>query len=298
MTTALQNIFAMYCIMMGAYFLKKRSPYPVEVVNNLVFNFFLPVTIFYSIIEIQTFQPSAFIRLVVFSFGVLLVTCALTFFMIKPFHFSENVKRTFILGASYGNQAFLGFPVAYAFLGDMGVVLAIFYAIGGYFFLYIVGFYIMTGKVGPSGLLKNPLVISLTVGLLCLFLKLEVPQLLSYSFSLMNKATFPLSMVVVGGGLSLKFFLASKNIIRTLTVSFIKLIISPLIAYIFGLALSLPVDQLAICTLLSGMPAAVLVTIFSVKYDGDDVLSNSIVSVTTLASIGTVPLLSFLLKQM
>jgi hypothetical protein len=38
MTTALQNIFAMYCIMMGAYFLKKRSPYPVEVVNNLVYS--------------------------------------------------------------------------------------------------------------------------------------------------------------------------------------------------------------------------------------------------------------------
>jgi predicted permease len=51
MGTALQNIFAMYCIMMGTYFLKKRSPYPVGVVNNLVFNFFLPVTVFYSIRE-------------------------------------------------------------------------------------------------------------------------------------------------------------------------------------------------------------------------------------------------------
>ena len=114
----------------------------------------------------------------------------------------------------------------------------------------------------------------------------------------MNKATFPLSMVVVGGGLSLRFFLTSRNIMRTFTVSFIKLIVSPLIAYIFGSALSLPLDQLAICTLLSGMPAAVLVTIFSVKYEGDDIFSNSIVSFTTLASIGTVPLLSFLLKQM
>jgi hypothetical protein len=31
MGTALGNIFAMYCIMMGAYLLKKRSSYPVEV---------------------------------------------------------------------------------------------------------------------------------------------------------------------------------------------------------------------------------------------------------------------------
>ena len=127
MEIALQNIFAMYLIMIAAYFLKKKSPYPVEVVNNLVFNFFLPVTIFYSIIGIQEPQLAQFAKLAVSGFVVIFLTCVLAFIISKPFHFEEGLKRTFLLGASYGNHAFLGFPVAYAFLGDKGVVLAVSY---------------------------------------------------------------------------------------------------------------------------------------------------------------------------
>jgi hypothetical protein len=214
----------------------------------------------------------------------------------RPFKLEESFKRTFLLGASYGNHAFLGFPVAYAFLGDMGVVLAIFYLFGGYFFLYMVGFYIMTGKITVTAFLKNPLIIAFISGVLCIILRLEPPSFLSYALELMNNATFPLSMVVVGGGLSLSFLFKPKNIMYTFMASFIKLALSPIIAYFIGIALSLTADQLAICMLQSAMPAAVLVTIFSVKYRGDDLLSNSIVSLTTLASIGTIPLLIFFLK--
>lgn len=227
MGTALQNIFAMYCIMVGAYFLKKRSPYPVEVVNNLVFNFFLPVTVFHSLIGVQHFQASAFTKLVFFAFGVALLTGLLSSLLVKPFDLGMSFKRTFILASSYGNHVFLGIPVAYALLGERGVVLAIFYSIGGYLFLYIIGFYIMTGSIGLSGLIKNPLVISLMVGFLSLFLRIQIPPLLSHTFSLMNMATFPLSMVVVGGGLSLKFFLRSRNILHIFMGSLMKLIIPP-----------------------------------------------------------------------
>ena len=48
MEEALQNVFAMFLIMMASYLLMKKEPYPVKVVNNLVFNFFLPVTTFFT----------------------------------------------------------------------------------------------------------------------------------------------------------------------------------------------------------------------------------------------------------
>ena len=70
----------------------------------------------------------------------------------------------------------------------------------------------------------------------------------------------------------------------------------PLAAWGIGLAAGLASDQLAICVLQSAMPAAVLVTIFSVQYDADPVFSNAIVSLTTLACMGTIPVLFFLLK--
>jgi predicted permease len=53
MEEALQNVLAMFLIMMASYVLMKKEPYPVEVVNNLVFHFFLPVTTFYSIARLH-----------------------------------------------------------------------------------------------------------------------------------------------------------------------------------------------------------------------------------------------------
>jgi len=64
-----------------------------------------------------------------------------------------------------------------------------------------------------------------------------------------------------------------------------------------GLALCLEADQLAICILQSAMPAAVLVTVFSVRYKGDAVFRNVIVSLTTLGSIGTIPLIMLFLQK-
>jgi len=295
MENAFQNIAGMYVIMMAAYLLKRISPYPVEVVNNLVFNLFLPVTIFYSVIEIPKEHLPAVAELAVFSFVVLLVTCVVAAIVVKSLHLSESLKKTFLLGSSYGNHAFLGFPVAYAFLADQGLLFAIFYQIGGLCFLYLIGLAIMTGKIDIPGLVKNPLVIALAAGLLCLVLRLHLPPFLTHGLSLMHKGTFPLAMVVVGGGLSLRFFSHARNVSYTLIVSVIKLIISPLIAFAVGSVLALPPDQLAIVILQSAMPAAVLVTVFAVKYDGDDALSTAIVSLTTLVSIGTIPLLFVLL---
>jgi malate permease and related proteins len=127
-------------------------------------------------------------------------------------------------------------------------------------------------------------------------LRIPLPSLLSHTFSLMNAATFPLSMVVVGGGLKLRFFLDASRIPHTLCASAIKLLISPLIAWGICLMLGVTRDQREICVLQSAMPTAVLVTIFSVKYDADPVFSNAIVSLTTLAGMGTIPFLFFLLR--
>ncbi len=103
-------------------------------------------------------------------------------------------------------------------------------------------------------------------------------------------------MMLVGGGLSLKSLLRSRNILHVFMGNLMKLIISPLLAYCAVSTFSLPFEQLAVCVAISASPAAVLVTIFTVKYDGDVPFENSMVTLTTLTSIGTFPPLFFLLK--
>ncbi len=296
MGEALQNVFSMFLIMMASYVLMKKAPYPVEVVNTLVFHFFLPVTTFSSIARLQRIAAGELLLLTAAGFITLFAAYLAALAVAGLGGLKGGVRKTFLLGASYGNHVFLGVPVCYAFLGDQGTVAALFFALGGYLFLYGVGTYIMTGRTTPAAVLKNPLILAMVAGIACVSLGIPIPSLLSHTFSLMNTATFPLSMMVVGGGLKLRFFSDASRIAQTLSASGIKLVLSPLLTWAICLTLGMSRGHLAVCILLSAMPTAVLVTIFSVKYDADPVFSNAIVSLTTLAGMGSIPVLFFLLR--
>lgn len=296
MVEALQNVFAMFLIMMASYVLMKKKPFPVDVVNNLVFHFFLPVTTFYSIARLQQISAGELLLVTASGFIALCATYLFVMLIARLCSIEDQFRKTFLLGASYGNHIFLGVPICYAFLGEGGTVPALFFALGGYLFLYSVGIYIMTGRATPAAVFRNPLILSMIAGIFFAALRIPLPSLLSHTFALMNTATFPLSMVVVGGGLKLRFFVDSTRIMHTLCASGIKLLISPFIAWGICLALGMTRDQLQICVLQSAMPTAVLVTIFSVQYEADPVFSNAIVSLTTLAGMATIPALFFLLK--
>jgi len=297
MNDAFQNIFSMYFILIAAYLLQIKKPYPVAVINDLIFYLFLPVTVFYSIVNAPQVTVSIFIKMTGTGFCVLLLSAFFAVIVIKSLRLTGGVKKTFQLGASYGNHAFIGFPVAFAFSGENGLLLALFYLIGSYFFLYSVGFYIMTGHITLSGFLRNPLVISMAAALACVLLELKPPPLVLKSMALMNQATFPLAMVVVGGGLQLNFFTKTKTLLPVIAAGVIRLVVSPLIAYAVGVLLMFPTNQMGICILQSAMPTGVLVTIFSIKYKGNPDFSNALVSMTTLLSIALIPLLFVLLRR-
>ena len=286
----------MFLIMMASYVLMKKEPFPVEVVNNLVFHFFLPVTTFYSIARLPEIRAGELLLVTASGFAALYATYLFAVLVARLCGLSDRFRKTFLLAAAYGNHIFLGVPICYAFMGERGTVPALFFALGGYLFLYGVGIYIMTGRATPAAIFKNPLILAMVAGILFAALRIPLPSLLSHTFALMNTATFPLSMVVVGGGLKLRFFVDSTRMTHAVCASGIKLLISPLIAWGICLALGLTRDQLEICVLQSAMPSAVLVTIFSVKYEADPVFSNAIVSLTTLAGMATIPALFLLMK--
>ena len=214
MAEALQNVIAMFLIMAASYVFMKKSPYPVEVVNKLVFNFFLPVTVFHSVNGLQRIPAGDLLIMAVAGFASMYVMYLFSAGVARICGIRDRCRKTFILGATYGNHVFLGFPVCYAFMGERGTVLAMFFTIGSYFFLYGVGTYIMTGRVTPSAFVKNPLILAMAAGLLCVALRFPLPSVLSHTFSLMNTATFPLSMMVVGGGMKLRFFTDSTAFCR------------------------------------------------------------------------------------
>jgi len=296
MALALQNVFAMFLIMLAAYLLMRQRPFPVAVVNTLVFHFFLPVTTFDAIVRLPVIPAGDLLLLTTAGLVVSCGLCGLSLLAARVLRLGEGARKTFVLGASYGNHIFLGVPVCYALLGEKGTVLGLFFALGGYLFFYGLGTFVMTGRMAPAAIYKNPMIVAIAAAMLCVALAIPIPSLLLHTFSLMNTATFPLAMVVVGGGLKLRFFSDGRNALPTAVAAALKLVISPLSVWGFGRWVGLSGDPLAVCVLQAAMPTAVLVTIFSVQYEADPVFSNALVSLTTLAMMGTIPALFFCLR--
>lgn len=295
LTLALEKIIGMYMLMICAYFLQRHLHFSISDLNNLIFSFFLPISIFYSVTALPGFNPLDFLLMVSSGFIIIGLACLLSAFLATNlFHLDPDTRKTFLLGSSYGNYGFLGLPIAFSLYGTQGAVLALFFLIGSYLFLYTIGFYIMNGGVSFGGFFKNPLILTTLLSIAFLMLDLRPSPVISSTLSLANQVTFPLSMFVVGGGLQFSFYLKTENLLLTLLASFIKLIVSPILAFVLGNIISLSNYQSSILILQSAMPTGVLVTVFSIAFSGNIALSNSIVSAATLFSLLTIIFILFI----
>ena len=295
MDHALGNIVSMYTIMLAAFAFQKLIPFSVETVNDLVFYFFLPVTVVYSIAKMPSLDPAWFATIVFICFILLSFCLFLGWLAGLALKLDGMRRKTFALAAAFGNYGFLGLPVVHAVLGQEGLVYAVYFLIGSYLFLYTVGFFIMTGRMSPSALLTNPLLISTAAGLTLLALEVDFHPWIDQTLGMVGSVTFPLSMVVVGGGLSLRFLGAFRGFGIPAAVALLKLCMPPGLVWLLCTALSLPPLQTAACILQSSMPTGVLVTVFAVKYGGDEKLSNAAISLSILGGLATVPFWTLLL---
>jgi predicted permease len=126
-------------------------------------------------------------------------------------------------------------------------------------------------------------------------LKVQLPEPVSEAISLTGSMTTPLSMLIIGSLLAdvpLRGMLRGKEIYLG---SFIRLIAMPLLVYGLMRLLPIPKEVLHICVILTAMPASVNTAILSKKYGGDALLASRFISITTIFSMFTIPLIMMLL---
>ena len=120
MVEALQNVAAMFLIMMASYVLMKKEPFPVEVVNNLVFHFFLPVTTFYSIARLQTLPAGELLLVTASGFVALCATYLFAILIARLCGLGDRFRKTFLWGPPTAITSSWGFPSATHFWANGG----------------------------------------------------------------------------------------------------------------------------------------------------------------------------------
>ncbi|MBE7017073.1 MAG: AEC family transporter [Ruminococcaceae bacterium] len=195
--------------------------------------------------------------------------------------------------AAFGNVGFMGFPIVSALYGPDAVFLAAICIIPFFLSTYSIGIVMVKGgtkgeKLGWKFLL-NPALISTFAAVALFFLKLPLPTEVLEAASGLAGILIPLSMVCIGANLGMN---RPSELIadwRMFALSFLKLIICPILIFIICRIFVSNEVYLGILVVSAAMPSAVLASMFSTEYGADVNVASRGVFITTLLSLVTIP---------
>ena len=198
------------------------------------------------------------------------------------------------------NAGFLGNPIMESLCGAQGVLYASLYSIPQRMMMWSVGIACFTGSKGKGVLKKivtHPCIIASVSGLVLMILQVQLPAWLDKPLTLVANGSTALSMIVIGGILAEVSPRGMFNI-TALRYSLIRLIILPLI--VMAVCLWAGFDRAAVeaVAILTGMPAPMTTAILASKYGGDEEFAVSLVFVSTILSMITIPALCTLMSML
>ena len=223
--------------------------------------------------------------------GILLLAMAVSHLL-----FQKNPIDDF--GAAFSNAGFRGFPLVAAVQGSE----AIFYAAGFVALLnalqWTYGQSLISGDPSyrsPKAILKNPLVLSLLLGILIFCFEIPMPAIASDLLAALSALNAPLAMVILGVYLAQTDPKTLFNDPHLYVVAAARLVLIPLLT-ILVLKL-LPAEYAAIATTLVIVAAAPIgsnVAVYAQKLGKDYAYAVRGVCLSTLLSAITMPLLMLL----
>lgn len=208
---------------------------------------------------------------------------------------TEERRKIERFGALLSNSGFMGIPLISAVLGAEGVVYASAYIAVFTVVQWSVGVVLLAGKTDfktmTRKVLLNPGMIGLAAGLCIFLLSIPLPMPVSSAVSYIASLNTPLAMIVLGTYIAkadLGGILRNPSLYR---VAFLRLFAVGLVMLPVYRLLGVPemvstANFLACCC-----PVAASTAMFSAMYDMDKGYASGLVTVSTVFSVATIPLM-------
>ena len=213
----------------------------------------------------------------------------------------EGRRRVLRFATVFSNAGYMGIPLQQAVLGDEGVFYCAAYIIVFNIMLWTYGVAEMSGDtkaLSARKLLVNPGVIGVVVGLIIFLLSVPIPTLVQDAVGHMASLNTPLPMLVVGYYLAQTDLKAALKDGRSYLSIALRLLIVPLAALGLLLLCGVRGNVLTSLMICISTPTATACTMFATRYNRNPLLSVNLVSLSTLLSVATMPLLVALTKYL
>ncbi len=206
----------------------------------------------------------------------------------------EQKKRVLRFASIFSNAGFIALPLQEALLGEIGVFFGAAYVVMFNIFAWSWGLCLISGdksKITVKKILFSPGIIGVVIGMILFVASVQLPNVLKTTLTHISNLNTPLPMIVVG------YYLAESNLLEALKdkgcylCMGMRLIFFPLLAlgilYLCGVRDAIFVSMVVAIS----APVGAMTTMFSEKFGGNTILSVQLVSLSTLFSMVTMPVI-------
>lgn len=299
----LVNLQLMMVLFMAVGFiLKKKKIVSAEGQKNItdfILMYILPCNIIKSfMIEFNMDILKEFLWILVLSLGLELFSMLLAKVLYRKV--AAGPRSCMQYATVVSNAGFMGFPVCEGLFGSIGLTYASIFVIPERIVMWTAGVAYYAGgsdkKAVIKRLLTHPCIIACDIGLILMITQIKLPAFLHDTIVASGSCTTALSMCVVGMILADNVKIKEIFDRRILFCTLFRLVLIPLV--MFGVCSFLPIDNVTrgVVVLLAAMPAGATTSILAAKYNADANFGVRLVIFTTVASLFTTAIWSFLLS--
>lgn len=320
MVLVINKVLAIFLLIAAGYFVGKIKVLPAgadKTLNILLIQIITPCMILSSITSKELTDDT-------FTATIQTLVGAALFFIlagIVGFLFSKYILRirpdseVGVWAYSFGsvNTGFMGFPVTLALFGQdifylivmHNVVLTVYLYSAGPSMIKIGEKHSETASVfSEQNRLKaffksfaNPNAVASLIALIMLFCGLHLPTTLFESVKTLGDATIPLSMLLVGIQLSESDLLSIIKNGKILAFSLVKMLLLPVLVFLCVNWLPLSAYVKTALIFAAVFPSAVATAPVCAMEGKGSLTAAKLIAITTLLSVGTIPLFATLLTQ-
>ena len=223
-----------------------------------------------------------------------LAVCYGVYILISLFLFRDkpaDLQAPLRFGCIYGNTGFMGLPLVRAVLGEEALIFAVVSMVVFNVLCWTHGVILMGGKgaFSPKKIVLNPGVIAVAIGLPLFLLRLRLPGPLYNAVGFVGDLNTPLAMVVIGAQMSRADLLSTFRGKELYAASAVKLLLMPAVTALLLLRLHLDPLFYSATVILAAAPTAGITSMFAERFGRDSARAAQLVSLSTLLSILTLP---------
>lgn len=268
----------------GFGWVKLGFEYRIQFVTRLAMNLAIPCLIFTSLMQTQI-DPAALTTL---SLASITAYGAVSVAMIALVWALRLKGRTYTAPMIFANTGNLGLPLALFAFGEtgLGYAVVVFAIMAVWSFTF--GIWLVAGAGALGKVVREPLVWATLLGALFLWQGWQTPVFLTNTLSLIGQIAIPIMLITLGVAVAR---LTPVGMGLAVVLSAVKVVVCVGIAWLIGRAFALDDVAFGVLVLQLATPVAVSNYLLAEKYGADANAVAGLVVVSTLMSVGALPLI-------